>query len=144
MLNQTILVGRLTRDPQLRKTQTQLSVINITVACESGFEDKKKTDFINCVVWNKQAEFIANNLHKGSLVAIQGKIQSRSRDDQNGKKQYVQEVLVGVIKALESKSSTQQQKPAYDQNSSAEYSDFDNDNVNDFPALDIDSDDLPF
>lgn len=141
MLNQTILIGRLTRDPELRKTQTNQSVTNINVACDTGFDDKKQTDYINCVVWNKQADFVSQYLKKGSLVAIQGKIQSRSWEDATGKKQYVQEVLVRSVMSLESKSRRNN-----DQQSSKEiYNELDIDNMNDdSSALDISSDELPF
>lgn len=141
MLNQTILIGRLTRDPELRKTQKNQSVTNINIACDTGFDDKKQTDYINCVVWNKQADFVSQYLKKGSLVAIQGKIQSRSWEDATGKKQYVQEVLVRSVMSLESKSRRNN-----DQQSSKEiYNELDIDNMNDdSSALDISSDELPF
>lgn len=149
MLNQVVLVGRLTRDPELKKTQKNQSVTNITVACETGFDDKKQTDYINCVVWNKQADFVVNYLKKGALVAVQGKIQLRSWEDTNGKKQYVQEVLVGVIKSLEKKSVNDDQTPnqSYKQKASSQPS-YDSDDYitadDDYPILDIKSDDLPF
>lgn len=141
MLNQTILIGRLTRDPELKKTQKNQSVTNINVACDTGFDDKKQTDYINCVVWNKQADFVARYLKKGSLIAIQGKIQSRSWEDSYGKKQHVQEVLVRSVMSLESKS-----KQAIAQQSTEEiYNELDIDNLNDdSSALDISSDELPF
>lgn len=149
MLNQVVLVGRLTRDPELKKTQKNQSVTNITVACETGFDDKKQTDYINCVVWNKQADFVVNYLKKGALVAVQGKIQLRSWEDTNGKKQYVQEVLVGVIKSLEKKSVNDDQTPnqSYKQKASSQPF-YDSDDYiaadDDYPILDIKSDDLPF
>lgn len=149
MLNQVVLVGRLTRDPELKKTQKNQSVTNITVACETGFDDKKQTDYINCVVWNKQADFVVNYLKKGSLVAVQGKIQLRSWEDSNGKKQYVQEVLVGIIKSLEKKSvndgqttnqANRQHAPSQPSYDSDDYITMDDD----YSILDINSDDLPF
>ena len=96
MLNRVVLMGRLTADPELKKTTSDLSVLSFTVAVErnySGNKDKQ-TDFINCVAWRQTGEFIARYFQKGSMIAVVGSIQSRSWDGNDGKKQYATEVVV--------------------------------------------------
>lgn len=137
MLNHVILIGKLTRSPELRKTPSGTSVININIACETGFKDKKKIDYINCVAWDKQADFVSKYLTKGSLVSVIGRIQSRSWEDSNGKKHYVQEVLINTIKGLEGKSTSVINDDSY-------YEIDIDDEVDDHSELNITSDDLPF
>lgn len=146
MINKVVLVGRLTRDPELRKTNTGKSVISFTVACNRRVSGNDQADFINCVAWERQAEFMANYLNKGALVGIEGRIQSRSYDDASGRKVYVQEVVVENLQALESRSArtnNPQQEfvedNVYTQTYKPEPNGFD-----DEPVLDITSDDLPF
>lgn len=146
MINRTVLVGRLTRDPELRKTNTGKSVVSFTVACNRRFgQQDQQADFINCVAWERQAEFLANYLPKGSLVGIEGRIQSRSYEDATGKRVYVQEVVVESIQGLESRS----QRESNNDNASTYTQTYESESNNDYasdeePILDITSDDLPF
>ncbi|WP_323616715.1 single-stranded DNA-binding protein [Erysipelothrix rhusiopathiae] len=157
MINRTILVGRLTRDPELRKTQTGKSVVSFTVACNRRFGQQDETDFINCVAWNQTNDFMANYLLKGALVGLEGRIQSRSYEDATGKRVYVQEVVVDTLQSLESRAQRQEQgasqgqyqnqnsnqggssyTPSYQVDPEPSFS------MDDEPVLDITSDDLPF
>ena len=109
MVNRVVVVGRLTRDPELKKTQTGKSLLNFTVAVNRRFS-QDQTDFINCVAWERTADFIANYLTKGSLVSVEGSIQSRSYEDQTGKKVFVQEVNAENVNSLESRAQRQERE----------------------------------
>lgn len=104
-MNSVNLVGRLTKDPVLRKTGNGVSVVSFTVACDRIIktEGQPTADFINCISWNKLADNIVQYVHKGFLVGIEGRIQTRSYDDKKGKRIYVTEVVVEKIDFLESK-----------------------------------------
>ena len=109
MINNVVLVGRLTRDVDLRYTQSGTAVANFTVACDRNYRNAQgetQTDFISCVMWRKSAENFARFTRKGSLVGIEGTIQTRSYDNQQGQKVYVTEVLANNFSLLESKSVT--------------------------------------
>lgn len=109
MLNRTVLAGRLVRDPELRYTSNGVAVSNFTLACNRPFKNQdgeQEADFIQCVAWRKQAENIANYMKKGSLVGIDGRIQTRSYEGQDGKMVYVTEVLAESIQFLESRNSS--------------------------------------
>ena len=95
MLNLTILEGRLTRDPELRKTQSGIAVATFTVACDRPRKKdaEQQADFINVVAWRQSAEFLSNYFHKGDAVQVQGRIQTRTYDDKNGNKVFVTEVV---------------------------------------------------
>lgn len=151
MINRAVLVGRITRDPELRKTQNGYSVVSFTLAINRRFknnQDEQQADFINCVAWNNQADFLARYIQKGALLGVEGRLQSRTYEDQTGKTVYVQEVVCDAVQALESKSQresqsgyqqdyTPTQAPSFSQPSNAKQQD-------DEPILDITSDDLPF
>ena len=155
MVNRVVIVGRLTRDPELKKTQTGKSVLSFTVAVNRRFS-QDQSDFINCVAWEKTADFIANYLGKGSLVSVEGSIQSRSYEDQTGKRVFVQEVNAEQVNSLESRSQRQereqntqpyQSQNNYQQAQPANAYHSDNEpsfSMDDEPVLDITSDDLPF
>lgn len=96
-MNKSILMGRLTKDPEIRTTNNQLPVATFTVAVDRGFKDaggNKQTDFISCVAWRKTAEFISKYFSKGNMILVEGSIQTRSWDDNDGKKHYATEVIV--------------------------------------------------
>ena len=104
MINSTVLVGRLTRDPELKYTGNNIAVASFSLAVNRNFKDangERETDFINCVMWRKAAENFANFTRKGSLVGIEGRIQTRSYDNQQGQKVYVTEVLAENFSLLE-------------------------------------------
>ena len=110
MINRAILVGRLVRDPQCRKTPNGASATSFTVACDRRGEKKEgqpTADFINCVCWNKIADNVAKYTHKGSLVGIEGRIQTRSYDDQSGHRVFVTEVLADSVQFLDPKEKNQ-------------------------------------
>ena len=106
-MNRVDLVGRLTRDPELRYTpSTNRPVASFTLAVNRNFTNQngeKEADFINCVVWDKQAENLSKYQKKGSLISVEGRIQTRSYDDKDGKKVYVTEVVASHVGFLESK-----------------------------------------
>ena len=109
-MNRVVLIGRLTRDPELRYTSgNNAAVCNFTIAVDRGFtgqSGEREADFIPVVVWNKQAENVKNYLNKGSQVAVEGRIQVRNYDDQNGQKRYVTEVIASNVEFLGSKNSS--------------------------------------
>ena len=107
MLNKVILMGRFTRDPELRSTPQGISTCAFSVAVDRNFVrpgEERKADFINCVAWRQTAEFISKYFRKGSMVALEGSIQTRSWDD-NGSKRYATEVIVSQVYFAESKNS---------------------------------------
>lgn len=109
-MNRVVLIGRLTRDPELRYTSgSNAAVCNFTIAVDRGFTGQsgdREADFIPIVVWNKQAENVKNYLTKGSQIAVEGRIQVRNYDDQNGQKRYVTEVIANNVEFLGSKNSS--------------------------------------
>lgn len=119
-MNKAILIGRITKDLSPRQVKAgngTISCVQFTVAVDRRFKDKdgnRQADFINCVAWRQQADFIAKYFSKGSKIAIVGTLQSRSYDDKDGKKVYVVEVLVEEADFVESKNggNAPQQKPA--------------------------------
>lgn len=104
MLNHITIMGRMTRDPELRYTSSQKPVASVTLAVERDFGDKQ-TDFIDCVAWGKTAEFMQKYFHKGSLAAISGRLQIREWTDQNGNKRRNAEVVAESLYFGESKGS---------------------------------------
>jgi len=99
-MNKAILVGNLTRDPEVRTTASGVSCATFTVACQRRFANQqgvREADFINCVAWRQTADFVARYMTKGTKVAVDGTIQTRSYDAQDGSKRYVTEVVVDNI-----------------------------------------------
>ncbi len=110
-MNKVFLIGRLTRDPELRYTGSNTAVASFSIAVNrpfTGQNGERQADFINIVVWRKQAENVKNYLHQGSQVAIDGRIQSRSYDGNDGKRHYVTEVVADNIEFIGSKRTTDQ------------------------------------
>lgn len=107
-INKCVLMGRLVRDPELRTTESQKSVTNFTVAVDNGYGEDKKTDFIGCVAWNKTAEMIAKYFTKGRMIALAGRISTRTWEGQDGKKNYVTEVVVNEVSFCDSKPEGQE------------------------------------
>ncbi len=104
MLNSVILIGRLVRDPELRFTPNGIAVANFTIAVDRPFanqQGERETDFINVIVWRKLAENVANHLNKGRLVAVQGRLQVRSYETQDGQKRTVYEVVAEEVRFLD-------------------------------------------
>lgn len=97
MINSAILLGRITKDLELKSTQSGTSVLQFTVAVDRDFVkqgEERQTDFINCVAFKQTAEFISKFFSKGRMIAVEGRLQTRSYDDKNGTKRYVTEVIV--------------------------------------------------
>lgn len=108
-MNKVVLIGRLTRDPELRYTGSNIPVATFSLAVNRNFtnqQGEREADFINIVVWRKQAENVKNYLSQGSQVAIDGRIQTRTYDDQNGQRRYITEVVADNVEFLGSKNST--------------------------------------
>lgn len=108
-MNVAVMIGRLTAEPEMKKTQSGLSVLSFTVAVNRGYVkagEEKQTDFIDCVAWRQQAEFISRYFHKGSMIAIQGEIQTRNWEDKNGSKHKATEIVVSNVSFCESKNVT--------------------------------------
>ncbi|MEK4758273.1 single-stranded DNA-binding protein [Macrococcoides caseolyticum] len=108
MLNRVVLVGRLTKDPEYRVTQSGIAVASFTLAVNRTFtnaQGERQADFINCIVFRKQAENVNTYLHKGSLAGVDGRLQSRSYDNQEGRRVYVTEVVCESVQFLEPKNS---------------------------------------
>ena len=107
-MNKAILIGRLTKDPELRTTPTGRNVCQFSVAVSRNFTNangEREADFINCVVWDKQAENLVKYQKKGNQIAVEGRIQTRNYDDKDGKKVYVTEILSSNISFLDSKGT---------------------------------------
>lgn len=107
-MNNVCLVGRLTRDPELRTTSSGLSTTTFSLAVDSGRRDasgNNQADFINIVAWRNQAENLCKYCSKGSMISVQGRISTRSYDAQDGSKRYVTEVVANAITFLSSKNS---------------------------------------
>ena len=108
-MNKVILIGRLARDPELRTTSSGIASLNFSLAVARNFTNQngeREADFINCVAWRKQAENMAKYCSKGSQVAVEGRITTRSYDAQDGTKRYVTEVVCDNVTFLGSKGSS--------------------------------------
>ena len=106
MINNVVLVGRLTRDPELRRTSQGDAVTSLTLAVNRNYtsqDGQQQADFINCVVWRKLAENVERYCSKGSLVGVTGRIQTRCYDNAQGQKTYVVEVICNSVQFLETK-----------------------------------------
>ena len=106
MYNKIILVGRLTRDPELRFTNNGTPVCQFSLAVDSGFGDNKRTNFINIVVWNKQGENCSTYLSKGRMALVDGRLQIRNYENDEGRKIYVTEVVAENVRFLSPKNQT--------------------------------------
>ena len=108
-MNKVILMGRLTRDPEVRYSQGENStaIARYTLAVDRRFkrDGEQSADFINCVAWNKTADLMTQYLHKGSLIGLEGRIQTRSYDNQQGQRVYVTEVVAESVQFLEPKNA---------------------------------------
>lgn len=110
MINNVVLVGRLTKDPELKMTPSGIAVARFTLAVNRPFTSQggeKKADFINCIAWRKQAENLANFMRKGGQIGVTGRIETGSYEGQDGKRVYTTEVVADNIQFLEPKNSGQ-------------------------------------
>ena len=145
MLNHITAAGRLTKDPELRRTQNGVAVASFTIACDrdiKGASGNKQTDFIDCVAWRQTAEFISRYFHKGSMIAIEGTIQTSNYTDKNGNNRKQTEVLANNVSFCGSKSESGNAASTGGYNEPApSYASTDN---SDFEEIVDDNDDLPF
>lgn len=142
MLNSICLVGRLTKDVELRYTPSNVAVATFTLAVNRTFKNEngeREADFINCVMWRQQAENLASWAKKGALIGVTGRIQTRSYDNQQGQRVYVTEVVAEQFQLLESKGQGNQGQQRQAQQETPDFSR--NTNAN---PLDISDDMLPF
>ena len=142
MFNLVVLTGRLTADPELKTTANGLSVTTFSIAVDRRYRsgEERQTDFINIVAWRQSAEFITKYFKKGSLIGIEGSIQTRRYQDKNGNNRTAFEVVVNNVQFVESKRDGA--APISDTATPASFSNAD---VNDFADLgDATDDDLPF
>ncbi|EIZ2472217.1 single-stranded DNA-binding protein [Listeria monocytogenes] len=160
MMNRVVLVGRLTKDPDLRYTPAGAAVATFTLAVNRMFTNQngeREADFINCVVWRKPAENAANFLKKGSMAGVDGRIQTRNYEDSDGKRVFVTEVVAESVQFLEPKnnhaegatSNNYQKKANYsNDNQTSSYRADTSQNRDSFASegkpIDINEDDLPF
>lgn len=142
-MNQVVLTGRLTRDPELRETQSGKQVASFNIAVDKYGEG---ADFINCVVWGKQAENLFKYQSKGSQIGLVGKISTRTYDDAKGNKQYVTEIVADSIEFLGSKKKEETEYDAV-QNTRREtnlFEEFGNNIKSEGNGIEISDSDLPF
>lgn len=164
MLNRAILTGRLTRDPELRYTTSGTAVVQATIAVDRQFKNQqgeREADFINLVIWRKAAENFANFTHKGSLVGIDGRIQTRTYENKQSQRVYVTEINVDSFSLLEPRQDNNQQpnnnyssqvpnnnatsnSPRQNQNAQSNYGNQNNDFGNGGQSIDLADDELPF
>ena len=155
-MNKVVLVGRITKDPELKHTDSNIPFARFTIAVNRTYQNKdgeRQADFIGCMVWRQQAENFARYMRKGSLIGIEGQIQTSSFDDQNGVRRFVTDVVCDRIHFLESKSSSrsegyneyQDYRPQERQHQGPKASEKDKNPFEDITSdFDISNDDLPF
>ncbi|EPV9141933.1 single-stranded DNA-binding protein [Listeria monocytogenes] len=160
MMNRVVLVGRLTKDPDLRYTPAGVAVATFTLAVNRPFKNgqgEQEADFIQCVVWRKPAENVANFLKKGSLTGVDGRVQTRNYEGNDGKRVYVTEIVAESVQFLESKNNNAEGATSNNYQGEANYSN--NSKTTPYRAdssqkkdsfadegkpIDINEDDLPF
>ncbi|EKM6510363.1 single-stranded DNA-binding protein [Listeria monocytogenes] len=160
MMNRVVLVGRLTKDPDLRYTPAGVAVATFTLAVNRPFKNaqgEQEADFINCVVWRKPAENVANFLKKGSMAGVDGRVQTRNYEGNDGKRVYVTEIVAESVQFLESKNNNAEGATLNNYQGEANYSN--NSKTTPYRAdtsqkkdsfagegkpIDINEDDLPF
>lgn len=148
MINRCVLVGRLTKDPELKYTSGNIAFTRFTIAVNrtfSGPTGEREADFIQCIAWRKQAENVARFVRKGSLVGVEGRIQTGSYDDKDGIRKYTTDIVCDSVQFLEPKNDGVDYEPA-------EPAGYNNDSYDDKPVerkqntprIDVSEDDLPF
>ena len=116
MMNTIVLIGRLTRDPELKYTNSGTAVCNFSIAVGRDYkrDNEPDVDFFNCVAWTKTAELVAQYMSKGSLIGVQGRVQNRSWD-KDGQKHYVTEIVAEKVQFLDPKEKAEPQQGSYEQ-----------------------------
>jgi len=156
MLNKVVLIGRLVRDPELRYTNnSNIPVVSFTLAVNRPFSsasqnngdqnnNNNNADFISCTAWRNQAENVSKYVFKGSLVAVEGRLQTRDYTDQNNVRRFVTEVVCDSVVFLETKSQRDNYQPqdSYQENQTSSYNESKDDDMS--KKINIIEDDLPF
>jgi single-strand DNA-binding protein len=149
MINRVVLVGRITKDPELQQTNTGVSYVRFSLAIDRPFKNQngeKLTDFINCIAWRSQAEFLKNYVKKGNMIGVEGRIQVTSYQDQTGSNRQSFDIFAESVANLESKKTDGGFQPSeagfapVNQNSSRQTNDFEEPQVD----FEVSEDDLPF
>lgn len=159
-MNRVVLVGRLTKDPDLRYTPAGAAVATFTLAVNRAFTNQngeREADFIQCVVWRKPAENVANFLKKGSLTGVDGRVQTRNYEGNDGKRVYVTEIVAESVQFLEPKQNAVEGSTPNNNQNEANYSNNNKNGsyrasssqnsdsfANEGKPIDISDDDLPF
>lgn len=136
MLNRTVIMGRITRNPELRQTPNNVSVVTFSLAVDRNYQadkNNKQADFINIVAWRHTAEFVSKYFVKGQLVAVEGSIQTRSYQDKDGNNRTAFEVVADRVYFAEKKKDDNGQGASYPSG-----------DLSDYEELDVDDSDLPF
>ncbi|EAC5302274.1 single-stranded DNA-binding protein [Listeria monocytogenes] len=160
MMNRVVFVGRLTKDPELRYTPAGVAVATFTLAVNRPFKNgqgEQEADFIQCVVWRKPAENVANFLKKGSLTGVDGRVQTRNYEGNDGKRVYVTEIVAESVQFLEPKQNAVEGSTPNNNQNEASYSNNNKNGsyrasssqksdsfANEGKPIDISDDDLPF
>lgn len=154
MINRTVLVGRLTKDPEVRYTSSNIAYARFTLAVNRTFagpSGEREADFIQCITWRKQAENLARFVRKGSLIGVEGRIQTGSYDDKDGVRKYTTDVVCDSVQFLEPKNQDQQESNyiprdprEYNNNNSNTYQERQPERKQNTPSIDVSEDDLPF
>ena len=149
MLNRAILMGRLVADPELRQTQSGISVVSFTIAIDRNYskDRERQADFIDIVAWRRTAEFVSNYISKGKMIIVEGSIQTRLYEDKQGNKRKAVEVVADNVQFGESKnasSNVSASAPAAPVTPAEPAVSYASGDVGDFSEMAGDSDDLPF
>ena len=117
MINRVVMVGRMTRDPELRRTGSGAAVTSFTLALNRNYNsaDGQQADYISCVVWNKVAENVAQYCSKGSLVGVEGRLRSRTYDNEQGQRVFVTEVVCDSVQFLETRAQRERNQSSMNQ-----------------------------
>lgn len=143
MINSVVIMGRLTYQPELRSTPAGVSVVRFQIACDRKYQkpdEERKTDFIDVTAWRQTAEFVCRYFRKGSMIAVEGSIQTESYTDKDGNKRKSVQVIANNVSFCGSKAESGTSNPVYSQPAPS-YASADN---SDFEEIVDDDDDLPF
>ncbi len=153
MINRTVLVGRLTKDPEVRYTSSNIAYARFTIAVNRTFagpNGEREADFIQCIAWRRQAENLARFVRKGSLVGVEGRIQTGSYDDKDGIRKYTTDVVCDSVQFLEPKNQDDSESnyiprdPREYNNNKTYKQEGPVERKQNTPSIDVSEDDLPF
>jgi len=128
-LNRVTIIGRLTRDPELKQIASGTAVCNFSIANGRKFKDKEDTSFFDCIAWGKLGELVAQYMKKGSKIGVDGRLQQRNWEDKDGKKRSTVEIVADNVQFLDSVSGQQKEPVASGQQPPADFNPFSDDDV---------------